>query len=257
MNHLIVGLFSSPEQAARAVQELSSIGVRGDQVATIAGTPAERAHEVGSGDPAAPDVGTIVVASLREAGMPAEQIGSYVETVRNGGMVVMVTPGDLPAANIKAIMLSYGSLNIGTNATQINSLGQQPHLEPGASQPGLGEHNPDATGLDPHMSVTGEPPASGTVERPTDGYRTQEHEPHQGLWKQSSKAGTVTGAVTGAATGAAAGSPGGPVGAAIGAAAGAVLGAGIGAVGDASGEQAEQEDRARGQDDRHPGTRKI
>jgi len=264
MSQLIVGLFATSDQAMQATQELSSIGVAGDQVATVA-VSADQTAEVGA--ERSLDVAAVVAATLREAGLDEDRARGYADAARAGNVLLLVTPQGVPDANVKAVLLTHGALDIDSDAPQPNTLGQAPHLEPGAASPGVGLRDPGAVGLAPDAPAMGHPAAPtavdaaslprATVAPADDGYGAQEHGAREGLWQESSKAGTATGVVTGAAAGAAAGSPGGPVGAVIGAVAGAVAGAGIGAAGDAAGEQATREDHARNPDDRAPGARKV
>lgn len=145
MSQLIVGLFASAEAAAQVAQELISIGVDVGQIATIAHTATEQAAEVGAG--ATTDAGALVAAALREGGMSEAQAHAHAEAVRGGAVALLVTPDSVAAANIKAVMLTHGSIDIDSSGAQPNTLGQAPHLEPEAASPGLGLSDPGAVGL--------------------------------------------------------------------------------------------------------------
>jgi hypothetical protein len=143
MSQLIVGLFASADQAAHVVQELSSIGVEAGQVVMLAGERAEQTAEPG----AAADPGPSIDVILRNAGLSEAQAHAHAEAVRGGAVAVIVTPATVPGANIKAVMLSHGSIDIDASAPEPNTLGQAPHLEPGAASSGLGLQDPGAAGV--------------------------------------------------------------------------------------------------------------
>jgi glyoxylase-like metal-dependent hydrolase (beta-lactamase superfamily II) len=113
MDQLIIGLFDNGDRAAQAMHELSSIGVAADDLQALARPQAsELSAEVGGETfPATTGENDGLPEVLVNAGLPVGHAQTYAEALRQGHVLLLARANGVPAANIKAVLLSHGALD--------------------------------------------------------------------------------------------------------------------------------------------------